>query len=145
MNISRVLSHRGGHCETAADLLQGILPKHIAAKGGDGGLRREEPGGLPRLSVRERESKDSDRLRVHVSKQAATWSSARLNDPLKDSSPVLLHVFLLLLSRLTTPMWLNQPLADSLAQSSLKCWFIVLHGRRLARLHTALQTLLDLV
>lgn len=88
---------------------------------GGGGLGREEPGGLPRRSARESESKDLDKLRVHVSNQAATWSCARLNDPPKDSSPVLLHVFLLQLSGLTTPVWLDLPLADSLAPSSLKC------------------------
>lgn len=46
VNISCVLSHRRGrHCETteiAADLLQGIPPKHITAKGGGEGWRIEE-------------------------------------------------------------------------------------------------------
>lgn len=115
----------------AADSLQGILPKH-SRKGGWG---VGEPGGSPRQRVRERESKD-----LHVSDQAATRSRVRLNDPLKDSSAVLLHVFFLQLSRLTTPLWLKLPLADDLAQSGLKCWFIVLHVSRLVLL-TALPTL----
>lgn len=96
--------------------------------------------------MRERESKDLDKLwRVHVSSQAVTWSRARLNDPLKDSLPA----FPCAPSSynclgLTTPMWLNLPLADSLAQSSLKCKFTPLHVRKLA-LHVALRTLQDLV
>lgn len=55
---ARSLSHRPERrretTEIAADLLQGILQKHITGKGGGGGGGGEEPGGLPRLSECER-------------------------------------------------------------------------------------------